>query len=55
MATSSFDREFVVKDKEVSDRVRQELDMKHIIKVKKCDLDKESKKGIKLLKGLLSV
>ncbi|MEK7434976.1 MAG: hypothetical protein AABZ74_17715 [Cyanobacteriota bacterium] len=55
MATSSFDRDFIVKNKEDSDKFIEELKNVQTIKVKPRDIDKESKRGIELLKKLYSV
>ena len=55
MATSSFDKSFVVTDKESANKLREELAKKNVIKVKKTNLEKNSEKGLKLLKELYSV
>lgn len=56
MATSSFDRDFVIKDKEVAEKFLQELNKPpRAIKVKKRDLEKDKEVGLKLLKKLYSV
>lgn len=55
MATSSFDRNFVVKDKKAADKLRQALSKEHVIKVKVRNIDEENKKGLELLKKLPSV
>jgi hypothetical protein len=50
MATSSFFRDFVITDKKVAEKFLQELDKPNVIKVKKRDLEKDKKEGLKLLK-----
>ena len=53
MATSSFDRTFVVKG-EVADRFLKDLETNTTrIHVKRKDIDKESKRGVELLKKAL--
>jgi hypothetical protein len=53
MATSSFERDFVIKDKEVAEKFLKELNKPpHVIKVKKRDLEKDKKVGLKLLKEI---
>jgi hypothetical protein len=51
MATSSFYKSFVIKDKKVAQKFRQALLTQHPIKVEKKDLPKEFKRGIELLKN----
>lgn len=56
MATSSFDRDFVIKDKEVAEKFLKELSKPpRKIKVITRDIDKESKRCLELLKKLYSV
>lgn len=54
MATASFDKSFVVKDKQSIDRIKQDLANPRHIKVNKRDYTVESKQGIALLKQRLS-
>lgn len=54
MATASFDKSFVVHDKQSIDRIHQDLANPRHIKVKKRDYKAESKRGIQLLKQRLS-
>lgn len=55
MATTSFDKKFVVKSKKAARKLLKDLDNPQVIKVHKKDLDKENEEGIKLLKKLRSV
>jgi len=54
MATTSFDKSFVVTDQESIDRIHHDLAHPRLIKVTKRDYKAESAKGIKLLKRRLS-
>ncbi|WP_133493130.1 hypothetical protein [Alcanivorax sp. 24] len=54
MATASFDKSFVVKDKQSIDQIHQDMANPRHIKVKKRDYTAESKRGIELLKQRLS-
>lgn len=54
MATASFGKSFVVKDKESIDRIHRDLAHPRLIKVKKRDYKAENGKGILLLKQRLS-
>ena len=53
MATSSFDKNFVVKDSDAITRVHNQLNRKNIITVNKKDIKADSSKGISLLKQSL--
>lgn len=52
MATSSFNRDFIIKDKYIADRFLIDLKNPQTIKVKRCNLDIESKEALELLKKL---
>ena len=54
MATASFDKNFVVKDKKSIKRIHQDLAHPRLIKVKKRDYKAENERGIQLLKQRLS-
>lgn len=54
MATASFDKGFVVKDKESIERIHYDLAHPHVVQITKRDYKAESKRGIKLLKQRLS-
>jgi len=54
MATVSFDKDFVVKDKESIKRIHQDLASPRQITVKKRDYKAENKRGVQLLKQQLS-
>lgn len=54
MATTSFDKSFVVTDQESIDRIYNDLAHPRLIKVAKRDYKAEGAKGIKLLKQRLS-
>ncbi|EXJ11027.1 hypothetical protein [Nitrincola nitratireducens] len=54
MATTSFDKCFVVTDQESIERIYYDLAHPRLIKVAKCDYKAESAKGLKLLKQRLS-
>lgn len=53
MATSSFDKNFVVKDSSIVAKVHKKLQSKNCIKVIKKDIKKESSRGVALLKQSL--
>ncbi len=52
MATASFDKSFVIKDKTAASKFRKELSKEHVVLVKKIDVEETTKKGIELLKQL---
>jgi hypothetical protein len=54
MATVSFDKGFVVRDKESIDRIHYDLKHPRIVRIKKRNYKAESKRGIRLLKQRLS-
>ena len=54
MATASFDKSFVVKDKESIERIHHDLAHPRQVNVIERDYKAESERGIKLLKQLLS-
>ena len=54
MATASFDKTFVVNDKQSIDRIHQDLANPRYIKVQKRDYEAENKRGIQLLRQRLS-
>lgn len=54
MATASFEKRFVVKDKESIDRIHQDLVNPRLVRVKKRDYRAENARGIQLLKRQLS-
>lgn len=54
MATTSFDKSFVVTDQESIDRLHHDLAHPRLVKVNKRNYKAESAKGIKLLKQRLS-
>lgn len=54
MATASFEKSFVVKDKRSIDRIHQDLATPRLIKVKKRDYKAENARGVQLLKQRLS-
>ncbi len=55
MATSSFEKNFVITDKKVAKKLLKALENPDIIHVKKKDLAEENKLGLELLKKAFSV
>ena len=55
MATSSFDKKFVITDKKVAKRFLKDLAKPDTIHVNKKDIAQESKLGVELLKKAFSV
>ena len=53
MATASFEKSFVVKDKRSIDQIHQDLATPRLVKVKKRDYKAENARGIQLLKQRL--
>lgn len=53
MATSSFDKGFVVKDSKISVKVHKQLEKKNTVHVTRKDVKAESIKGVALLKQSL--
>lgn len=54
MATSSFDKKFVIKDAKIAERFLQSLQEQKKIKVIQCNVEAETKKGLELLKRSFS-
>ncbi len=54
MATASFDKSFVVTDRESVERIRQDLTHPRQVKIIERDYKAESARGIQLLKQRLS-
>ena len=54
MATSSFDKKFVIKDAKIAERFLQSLQEQKKIKVIQCNVEVETKKGLELLKRSFS-
>lgn len=54
MSTVSFERAFVVEDKEASLKFLKDIEAPVTVKVAKRDLNKDSKKGMQLLKQRFS-
>lgn len=54
MATASFDKSFVVKDKRSIDQLQKDLANPRHIEVKARDYKAENKRGVELLKQRLS-
>ncbi len=49
MATSSFEDKFVIKSKDVADKILSEFEKKHPANFELVDIDKKLEKGEKLL------
>jgi hypothetical protein len=54
MATSSFNKHFVIRDKKVAKKFRDDYNKEHKVIVKSVDLEKQYEKGVELLKKYLS-
>ena len=54
MATSSLTKKFVITDKTVADKLHCNMKSLHPVQVKHRSIEKESRKGIDLLKRSLS-
>ena len=54
MATSSFDKKFVIKDAKIAERFLRSLQEQKKIKVIQCNVEAETKKGLELLKRSFS-
>lgn len=54
MATSSFDKKFVIKEASVAEQFLQSIQVQKKIKVTKRHIEAETKKGLELLKRSLS-
>lgn len=54
MATSSFDKSFVVRDKSTADKFCSDFNKSHPVKVERRDSTKDKKEGISLLKQFRS-
>ncbi len=53
MATSSFDKAFIVKDSKTADKIHKQLETKNSVSVVRKDVKAESSKGVALLKRSL--
>ena len=54
MATSSFDKKFVIRDEKIAEQFLQSAQTQKKIKVIERNIDAETKKGLELLKRSLS-